>query len=550
MMGRHDPQQSLYCVVDLDSRIPESHPLRTLKRVVDFSFVRGEVAPFYGYNGHESIDPEIVLKLMVLLFIDNVPSERELMRQVAYRLDYLWFLNMDLNDAVPDHSILSKARARWGSRAFEKLFIRTVQQCVEAGLVGGEKLHMDASLVDANTSKNSVHKGSPQMIAALKALYAEQEEKLEERPGRRGKRRPRPHDDNAQDGDEPTPPDASSPPDTPSPQPMDDAAQELTRTIEATPTPAEGPAGKPKVNDACVSSTDPDAAIASHAPNCKSGPRPRYMSHRAVDDQAGVITSVISTPGDVNEGSLLTRLIDEHECNSGMIVQTAVADTKYGTIENYLECDRLDITPHMADLNRKHEAGERRGGIFPESRFVYDLLTNTYRCPAGQTLSPARYHTKRRSTDYTAARGVCGKCPLREQCTRCKTGRSIKRHDDQTLINAARAASASPAAKRDRRRRRYLMEGSFADASNNHGLKRSRWRRLWRQTIQDRMIAAVQNMRILLRHGGGSARTFPVASMRCRTLRRVRTVWYRVPRRGVVRRLGSPTRLSSRFVRR
>jgi transposase len=271
MMGRHDPRQSLYCVFDLDSRIPESHPPRTLKRLVDFSLVRGEVAPFYGYNGHESIDPEIVLKLMVLLFIDNVPSERELMRQVAYRLDYLWFLNMDLNDAVPDHSILSKARARWGSRAFEKLFIRTVQQCVEAGLVGDEKLHMDASMVDANTSKNSLHKGSPQMIAALKALYAEQEEKLEERPGQRGKRRPRRHDDNGQDGDEPTTPDASSP----APRPMDDAAQDLSQTIDATPTPAEGPAGKPKVNDACLSSTDPHAAIASHPAHGRPEPKTR-----------------------------------------------------------------------------------------------------------------------------------------------------------------------------------------------------------------------------------------------------------------------------------
>jgi transposase len=154
MMGRHEPQQPLFCIVDLDSGIPDCHPLRRLKQLVDFSFVRAEVAPFYGYNGQESIDPEIVLKLMVLLYLDNLPSERELMRQVGYRLDYLWFLNMSLEDAVPDHSILSKARSRWGSDVFEELFVRSVQQCVDAGLVSGEKVHLDASLVDANASKN------------------------------------------------------------------------------------------------------------------------------------------------------------------------------------------------------------------------------------------------------------------------------------------------------------------------------------------------------------------------------------------------------------
>ena len=518
MMGRHDPQQQLYCIVDIEARIPESHPLRRLKRLVDFSFVRREVAPFYGYNGHESVDPEIVLKLMVLLFLDNIPSERELMRQVAYRLDYLWFLNMNLHDAVPDHSILSKARQRWGSRVFEKLFVRTVQQCIEAGLVSGDKLHMDASLVDAHASKNSVQSGSPQMIAALRSLYTQQEQKLEEKPAERGKRPKRPpgRDDTKAisfDG-------------------ADGAVQgRAGSSANAAASPVVTRSGGGKINDKHVSSTDPDAAIASHAPNCKSGPRPRYMSHRAVDDYAGVITAVISTPGDTNEGSMLTRLVEQHECNSGVQVATVVADSKYGTIENYIECDRLNIVPHMADLSRKQAAGLRRGDIFPDSRFIYDPLSDTYRCPAGQTLRAARRHVKRNSTDYAPVRGLCAACPLRQQCTKSKTGRSIKRHDAQTLIDTARAASASAAAKRDRRRRRHLMEGSFADASSNHGSKRSRWRRLWRQTIQDRLIAAVQNMRKLLKYGGKPAHPSPAAPARSASRSLPPKRWYRVPQR-------------------
>jgi transposase len=502
MMGRHDPQQFLYCVLDLESRIPDSHPLRQIKRLIDFSFVRPEVAPFYGYNGNESVDPVIVLKMMLLLFLDNIPSERELMRQLGYRLDYLWFLDMDPNQAVPDHSVLSKARARWGSRVFQRLFTRIVQQCVEAGLVDGDKLHMDASMVDANASKNSVQKGSPQLIAAIQLMYRQQEQKLDEKPGRPGKRRPR--SGQSQNAHQPSTPAA------PASHAADLPPASSPQAADAVPSPPSSAAvkatAKPKVNDTCLSSTDPDAAIASHAPNCKSGPRPRYMSHRAVDDRVGVITAVISTPADVNEGSLLSALIQQHECTTGELVRTAVADSKYGTIENYIQCDRLNITPHMADLNLKQERGQRRGGIFPESRFIYDLLTNTYRCPAGQTLSPARRHVKRNSTDYTAPRGVCAACPLRTQCTKSQTGRSIKRHDHQTLIDTARAASRSSSGKRDRRRRRHLMEGSFADASNNHGFKRSRWRRLWRQAIQDHMIATVQNIRILVKHHARPAR--------------------------------------------
>jgi len=143
-------------------------------------------------------------------------------------------------------------------------------------------------------------------------------------------------------------------------------------------------------------------------------------------------------------------------------------------------------------------------GILDESHFAYDPATDTYRCPAGQTLKRRRHRKARRAYEYTAGPKVCGACPLRSQCTRAKkAARTLKRHEDQDAIDAARAESASPAAKRDRRRRKHVMEGSFADAANNHGFKRSRWRRLWRQRIQDYLIAAVQNIRILLRHGLG-----------------------------------------------
>jgi len=157
MMGLHSKQEELWCEpVNLARRIPENHPLRQLQQVLDLSFVHQEVSGCYGRNGNVSVDPVIVLKMMLLLFWDNVSSERELMRVIPLRIDYLWFLGYSLEDEVPNHSVLSKARKRWGGELFAKLFGRVVQQCFDAGLVDGSKLHADSSLIRANASLNSV----------------------------------------------------------------------------------------------------------------------------------------------------------------------------------------------------------------------------------------------------------------------------------------------------------------------------------------------------------------------------------------------------------
>ena len=125
--------------VHLGRRIPKDHLLRKINRVLDLNFVPPKWLA-YGNNGNMSVDPVIIVKLMLLLFLDDVRSERELMRIVPLGLDYLWFLGYGLEDEVPNHSVLSKARKRWGAEVFEHLFVRSVQQCVEAGLVNGSKL--------------------------------------------------------------------------------------------------------------------------------------------------------------------------------------------------------------------------------------------------------------------------------------------------------------------------------------------------------------------------------------------------------------------------
>ncbi len=441
MMGEQKSELQLFnYAVNLEKRVRADHPLRRVKAAIDFGFVRKEVAHCYGRNGNESVAPEVIIKMMFLLFFDDVPSERELMKVIAERLDYLWFLGYGLEDEIPDHSVLSKARARFGKQVFESLFVRTIRQCVKAGLVDGKKLHVDSSLIEADASRESVVKGAPELIAALKRAYQATESKLG----------------------------------------------------EGVTTPPSYQA----VNDRMMSVTDPDAAMVSRGRNDS---RPRYHHHRAIDDAKGVVTAVETTPGSVTENRKLLDLIEQHEQNTGSKVEKVVADHKYGTQENFVACQERGISTHLGDAS-KGQDHHQAAGIFPESAFVYDPASDTYRCPAGEILRPRRVHPVRHTMEYKARAGACATCVLRPQCTRAKFGRTLHRHKNQVLLDVAKAQAHSRAARRDRKRRQQLMEQSFADASNNHHFKRARWRRLWRQQIQDYLIAAIQNVRILLAH--------------------------------------------------
>ena len=181
MMDEEDSQVPIWSYrVNLDKRVRDDHPLRRIRAALDLSFVRKEVAHTYGRRGNKSVPPEVIVRMMLLLFLDDIKSERELMRIIPERLDYLWFLGYGLDDSIPDHSVLSKARKRWGKELFVSLFSRVVEQCVEVGLVEGRKIHIDASLVEANASLRSVKPLSPELVKGIEQTAREQLQKLDE----------------------------------------------------------------------------------------------------------------------------------------------------------------------------------------------------------------------------------------------------------------------------------------------------------------------------------------------------------------------------------
>lgn len=286
MMGKPVERGSklFYTGFSLEERVPAGHVLRAVDAAVDFSFVRREVAHLYGHNGHESIDPTLLLKLMFLAYFENVRSERELLRILPLRLDWLWFCGLDLDSDIPDHSVLSKARRRWGAELFEKVFAHVLECCERAGLVDGATVHADSTLLKASAAKDG---------RVPRRLWEQLENGLE----------------------------------TPAEQPEDDE-----------------PRSGGKLNQRLVSPTDPDAATHTRG---GVGTMLGYRDHRLVDDRCGVIVATHVTPADGDDGAQLPLLLEQMETRLGRLPREAVGDGQYGTRDNYARCAERGITPYL-----------------------------------------------------------------------------------------------------------------------------------------------------------------------------------------------------------
>ena len=436
MMGR--PQQAtpklFYSHFDLNGRVRADNPLRAIRAAIDFDFVRPLVRPLYGVRGNESIAPSLLLKVMFILFYEQVSSERALMSRMSERLDWLWFCGLDLDSKIPDHSVISKARKRWGVEVFAEFFSRVLDQCVGANLVDGKLVHVDSSILTANADKTKLR---TVLRVAGQTLY----DRLEE------------------DGQEPPPP--KEDPKAPEPEP-----------------------------GSLISPTDPEARLTRKNGKTTLG----YKDHRVVDDRCGIITATETTPAAVDDGSMLLGLLEEHEENTGRKARDVAADSAYGTGRNYQRLREDGVRPAIPHQNKNKVASK-----FGRDQFRYDAVEDCYVYPAGQTLRRTGSAPERDHVEYRAGAKICHACPLRDQCTTGKLGRTFKRHVCQEDIDWADHLLPWWTRRRMMRRRRIRAEGSFADALR-HGFKRARWRGLAKMTMQNLMIAAIQNVRKLLKN--------------------------------------------------
>ncbi|MFZ2490921.1 MAG: IS1182 family transposase [Thermoanaerobaculia bacterium] len=436
-------QNAFFPAQDIGARIPQDHLLRQIARTLDLSFVDDAVESTYGVSGHESIPPTRIMKLLLLLVIYNVPSERALFRDLPMRIDWLWFLGFDLSSRLPNHSVLSKARRRWGPEVFHELFARSIQLCMSKGLIDGRDLLADSSLVDANASVDSLFRVADQVARTATARL----------------------DQNASD-------------------PADDSGSDGSSSGGN-----ERAAAEPKYR----SKTDPDATGAKRRGETRV--RPRYQTHRAVDSAQGVITATTVGPGHENEANYLEQLVVDHTAHTGQRVRSMTADDKYGTADNleFCEVNQIEafIRPFRSNYTRPRE------GQFTECCFRYDATSDTYICPAGERLTRRGYRPDKDAFKYSAPAKACSHCPVRALCTSGRH-RTLSRPARIEILERARSRCRTDRGREHRKLRRWMMEGSFA-RSVPLGYKRARGRGLASMRIQDYLIAAVQNFLILLK---------------------------------------------------
>jgi transposase len=429
MMGKKDKLEPklFYNGISIERRIPQDHPLRKIKQLVDFTFIRSQVDDLYGKNGNESIDPVIILKMMLLLFYENIKSERHLASHLPLRLDWLWFCDYDIDDPTPNHSVISKARSRWGVDVFATFFENILSQCIEAGLVDGQTIHIDSSTIKADASRGKL---KPKLELIGKQLYQQLDKETDDR-------------------------------------------SELSGDRSSTK----------------ITEVDPDARLAAKNGTVILG----YKDHRVIDDSHGIITATVTTPANIRD--------EEHIENTGIKPDTAVADKGYGYTEIYsylYHKNILPCIPHRDDDASKNNKTSR-------AEFIYDRCNDCYICPRGHTLRKAFIDRGQQKICYMANRKICEQCESFESCVSSTIyGRSITRKIEADILEWADNCLPRYQRQRLMRRRMYKAEGSFADAANNHGYKRARWRGLTKVKMQNLMIATIQNLRKLLRYIGGS----------------------------------------------
>lgn len=426
----------------LSDFIPDDHILVKVNKVLELSWLDDVVKNCYNETqGRPCIETEKALRLMLCGFLHGIVHDRKLMREAQVNIAFRWFCGYELDHNIPDHSSLTRIRARWGAQRFRQIFERVVKQCVNAGLVGGDMLHCDASLIRADVSWES-----------LTSTYVEAVE--EENPGE----------------------DAS--------EPENIDAADTNKTVKKS---TKKPKGKMKKR----SRTDADASMATSRNDQRL--EPTYKQHTAVDDLCGVVVDVEVTTGEINEGKELISQIERVEKTVGKKPAIVTCDKTYGSGSNYSTLEKLNITavipPQKAPLK----------GSMPLCRFAYDEKNEIVRCPEGKKL------TKRTQTKngfyYRASRNDCQNCPRKAECLRSPNkSRSIHIINGYPALLRARRKKRrgwDEQMLEAYKHHKYRVEGAHGEAKTQHGLRRAVRRKLWNVKIQDYLTAVAMNLKRL-----------------------------------------------------
>jgi transposase len=479
--------------VSLEDLVPKDNFYRRLDRKLDLSFVRDLVEDCYASSGRPSVDPVVFFRLQLVMFFEDIRSERQLMEVGADRLSIRWFLGYDLHEPLPDHSSLTRIRERYGLQTFRRFFERIVELCVEAGLVWGKELYFDATKVEANASLDSMRSRSLMehgLEEHLASIFPEEAQPVEGA-------------------------------NTPEPTAVGPAGQEGQALSETNARQHRWIAGAGRQHrevlrwgyrrmaDLRVSTTDPDASPMQH--KNKGTSRLGYQTHYVVDGgKARVILDVLVTPAEVTENLPMLELLFRSRFRWRLHPRSVTGDAAYGTTENIAAVEKAGMRAYM--VLPKHD---ERGPLFGKNEFTYDAEKDLYICPRGETLRRQGHDYKERSIRYAAKPSACNACPLKSHCTKSKKGRWIRRSCDEEYLERVRSYGDTEAYRKALRKRQVWVEPLFGEGKDWHGLRRFRLRTLEKVNAEALLIAAGQNVKRLLTFGErGPRREAQVAALR------------------------------------
>lgn len=436
MMGRQETDQRLFFYdFCLDDHVPRDHVLRRIELFLDFDELRHRLKPHYSPIGRPSIDPELMIRMLIVGYCFGIRSERRLCHEVHLNLAYRWFCRLGLEDRVPDHSTFSlnrHGRFREGD-AFRLVFESVLRRCMAAGLVGGEGFAIDASVLEADASR--YHGIAPDEI------------------------------------------------DWTDPALNSRAAREYLAALDPEPDPNRA---TPKV----LSPSDPASAWTAKAnKRVQFG----YGLNYLIDNQHAIIVDVEASPARTYDEVVATRtMIERTDERFGLKPKRLAADTAYGTGIMLDWLIKREIEPHIP----VRDMSQRTDGTFSREDFAYAADRDVYICPDGKTLTTTGRVFAGNTLYYRARQADCEQCPLKSRCCPKAPVRRVPRDVNEAARDHARSLRGTVAYDQSARERKKV-EMLFAHLKRHLGFERLRLR--WLSGAHDEFLlaATVQNLKRL-----------------------------------------------------
>ena len=437
MMGeRRVAQGALFYEFSLEGHVPADHLLRSIERFVDLGSVRAHLAPFYSSTGRPSVDPELMIRMLIVGYCQGIRSERRLCEEVHLNLAYRWFCRLDLESAVPDHSTFSKNRhGRFReSDLLRHVFETVVRRCMAEGLVGGEGFAVDASLIKADANRQRGVEGSQSLTPEMSSRAVDEYLAVL---------------DNAAFG----------------------AATEVVPKFISPSDPA-------------ARWTSAHGGLAFFA----------YSDNYLIDlDHAIIVDVEASTairPAEVTASKIM---IERSEERLGLYPERLTGDTAYGSAEmlGWLVHER-GIEPHIPVFDKSG----RSDGTFSRDDFTYDHQGDVYFCPGGKVLICKGTIVNDNQLMYRASKYDCDACALKPRCCPKEPARKVPRSIHEGARDMARDIAKTDAYRTSRRERKKV-EMLFAHLKRILRLDRLRLRGPCGAHDEFLLAATAQNLRKL-----------------------------------------------------